>query len=104
MCNRVKSCTKHGRYLYVWSRALPRSSQVVILIVVTLISYNKYHDKALILSEFLCMKTVREIEMAQCISTELNRHLDIFSLGLYNMAWHRFKAQHAQGHAIKTMV
>ena len=48
----------------VETRVLQGSSQEVILIVVTLVSYY-YHDKALILSEFLFMKTVREIEMTQ---------------------------------------
>ena len=38
------------------SRALPGSSQVVILIVVTLVSNYQYHDNALILTEFLFMK------------------------------------------------
>ena len=44
-----------------WVRTLPGSSQVVILIGVTAII--KYHDKALILPEFLFMKTAREVEI-----------------------------------------
>ena len=45
---------------WVESRAIPGSSQMVILIVVTLASYYK----ALILHEFLFMKTIQEVEMS----------------------------------------
>ena len=55
------------RYSCVETRALPGSSQVAILIAVTLVNYC-YHDKALILPEFLFMKTVREDEITHCCS------------------------------------
>ena len=39
----------------------------------------KYHDKALILPDFLLMKTIQEIETKQYyISTELNRYPEHF--------------------------
>ena len=59
------------RYSSVEPQALPVSSQVVILIVVTLVNYFKYHDKALILPEFSFMKTVQEDEITHCSNCQL---------------------------------
>ena len=56
-----------SRYSCVETRAIPGSSHVVILIVVILLSFIKYHDKVLILPEFSFMKTVREDEITHCI-------------------------------------
>ena len=45
----------------------PGSSQIVILIVVTLVSYYLIPQQGCNPPEFLFMKTVREVEIAQCL-------------------------------------